>query len=412
MRTSQISCENRSRHDQISHVLFFLTNTGFSQNLLYHTLKQMQKKRRHSVSTDRHTRAMAVVFEKDKAYMEALKAFRGLIETDYREGGWLPPSRVMADSLGVSSATYVKVTNRLVAESMAESYPRKGIYISPKRYRPQKIGLVFNGGEECPYLGCGLFTEVLQRVEETGFEPQLIQGSPATNIPRNALTHYVRGVIWLAPPVAVYPVIQEMHDEKLLPQVIVMAYHPDSEADLPPKEVASVSEDFQAMGAQMADLFISRRHKSVLYLGNVWFAEHIGFASRLRSAGLDFDATHCLGGSMPKPGLLRKLLKEHRATGLIVEGREKRLETVFEELSKLPEDKQPEVLVRNCPGLAEIRRRYPRVNVIGTALEGLSKAETAVAMLNAHLTNGETLASRQVATYRIKPTSAEADRQC
>jgi DNA-binding LacI/PurR family transcriptional regulator len=353
---------------------------------------------------------MAVVFEKDKAYMEALKTFRRLIEADYGEGGWLPPSREMAERLGVSSVTYVKVTNRLTAESVTASYPRKGIYITPQKYRPRKVGLVVNGGEESPYLGGRLVTAVLQRIEESGFEPQLIQGSPLTNIPRNALAHYVRGLIWIAPPVAAYSVIQEMHDEKLLPQIMVMAYHPASEADLPPMGIACVSEDYQAMGAKMADLFISRRHKSVLYLGNSWFAEHIGLATRLHTAGLNFNSVRYLGDSMSKPGLLKKLMKEHRPTGLIVEGREKRLETIFEELSKLPENKQPEVLIRLCPGLSEIRSRYPRVNVIGMAREGQSKAETAATMLTAHLANGEKLASRQLASYTIESTSAEAER--
>ncbi len=345
---------------------------------------------------------MAVVFEKDKAYMEALKVFRRLIERDYQEGGWLPPSREMAGKLGVSSVTYVKVTNRLVSESMAASYPRKGIYITPKRYRPRKIGLVINGGEESPFIDGNLLTAVLQKIDKAGFDPQLIQGSPVTTIPRNALAHCVQGLIWVAPPAASYPVIQQIQAEELLPQVMVMTMQPGSEADLPPAGIPAVSEDYQAMGTKMADFFIDRHHQSVLYLGDAWFAEHIGLADRLRAAGLEFDPTHCLGDSMPKSSLLTQLLKTHRATGLIVEGREKRLEAVFAELSDLPDSVQPEVLVRDCSGLAQICQAHPRVKVIGVARERLSKGAAAAEMLTAHLATGKEMQTRTVESYQIE----------
>lgn len=136
---------------------------------------------------------MKIAFEKDKAYMEVLKVFRLMIRGEYRDGGWLPSAREMSKRLNVSTGTYVKATRRLVSESIAENYPRKGIYIIPEKYRTRKIGVVIANGEESPFLGdAGVLSVALRRIDDGFYVFRLIQGSPVSNVTRNALNHYVR----------------------------------------------------------------------------------------------------------------------------------------------------------------------------------------------------------------------------
>ena len=44
-----------------------------------------------------------LVFEKDKAYMEVLCEFRKMIDSEFKEGGWLPPVRELSKRFNVST---------------------------------------------------------------------------------------------------------------------------------------------------------------------------------------------------------------------------------------------------------------------------------------------------------------------
>lgn len=346
---------------------------------------------------------MAIIFDKDKAYMETLKAFRRLINTEYQEGGWLPPSREMCEHLNVSSVTYIKATNRLVTESVAESFPRKGIYIIPEKYRIKKIGIVVGGGEESPFLGVGiLLASILRKVEEMGFYSHLIQGSPVVNIPRSAMSHCISGLIWISPSNAALSVIKEICASKLLPLIVVTCIDPTSDTDILPGTVPCVTEDYQDMATKISELFIQARHKNIVYAGNKWFAEYSGLASHLRDAGFPFDSDCCLGNRVLKPGLLTKLIKKRKITGLIIEGQAKRQEAIFQELSELPEDKQPELLVRACPILTDLYQKYPLIKLLGIADTNFKKCGSisAVNLIN-HIRTGAKLRSAKVLTYEI-----------
>ena len=82
------------------------------------------------------------------------------------------------------------------------------------------------------------------------------------------------------------------------------------------------------------------------------------------------------------------------------------LELIFQELSRMPDGKRPELLVRWHPTLPAICRKYPRVNVVGSGREdeevlGALAAETLVE----HLATGGAVA---VIHHRQTTTSSPA----
>lgn len=347
---------------------------------------------------------MKIAFEKDKAYMEVLKVFRQMIRGEYRDGGWLPSAREMSKRLNVSPGTYVKATKRLVAESIAENYPRKGIYIIPEKYRTRKIGVVIGNGEESPFL-CepGLLSAALRRIDDGFYDLHLIQGSPVSNVTRNALSHYVSGLIWITPPVSAYRVINEMHSNNLFPLVVASNIQPIATREILHKDIPSVNEDYRGMSAKMSEFLIDRDHKSVLYLGNKWFARYSGLESRFSDTGVEFATKDHSKGCSQSKGWLTSLLKKRRVTGLIVEGTARNVESVFEELRGLADVQQPELIVRQFPFLTELRGQYPMVKVIGVAdVESGRIGDAAAERLVNHLKTGAPLESADIATYSIK----------
>jgi DNA-binding transcriptional MocR family regulator len=124
-----------------------------------------------------------IAFNKDNAYMELLCAFRKLIDTDFKDGGWLPPRRQMSQRFNVSSVTFVKAVKRLAIEGIIESFPRKGIYIIPEKYRPKKIGIVIRNGEESPFwTGAKIIPTILPALNEKEYMCHQLQGSSGINV--------------------------------------------------------------------------------------------------------------------------------------------------------------------------------------------------------------------------------------
>ena len=207
-------------------------------------------------------------FGKDKAYMEVLNAFRKLIDEEYREGGWLPPVREMSERYNVSTVTYRKATNCLISESIAESFPGKGIYIIPKQYRPKKIGLVIRDGQESPFIFQeNVFIGILERLRDRGYSCHQIQGSSVTNVFRSALTHCVSGLIWVSPSPTSFQVLQDMNETGQFPFIVISPFQPAGARDLLPDGIPEVQADYPAVSDVVAEKFKARGHKKVGCIG-------------------------------------------------------------------------------------------------------------------------------------------------
>ncbi len=345
-----------------------------------------------------------VVFEKDKSYMEVLSTFRKLIDTEFRDGGWLLPVREMSERLEVSTVTYRKAVNRLIAESMAVSYPRKGIYITPLKYRPRKVGLVIGSGEESPFLfGEEVLQDIFSTLKERGYCCHQIQGNSGLNVARNALSHCVSGVIWLTQRRPDVQVMRDILENALFPLVCIQWLHPDSEEDVFPADIPCVTEDYAAIGEKLAEPFLQRGHRKIACVGaSLWREEYIGLGAAIRRAGLAFDQASCIDDCVHSPGKLAGIIRKQGITGLLVSGGSWQVESTFRELSELPDELQPEVLVWDDPMLSRISAAYPAVRIIALARDNYRKfGRAAVDILLDHLEHSGEIVSRKMENFQV-----------
>ncbi len=331
-----------------------------------------------------------ISFDKNKAYMEVLGTFRKLMDDEYKDGGWLPPVREMCKRLNVSNVTYTKVTKRLAAESMAESFPGKGIYIIPKKYRPEKIGLAIGAGEESPFLhGNGIIPATIDILNEKGYECHLIQGNSVINVVRSALTHYVSGIIWLDPPRKDIPSLELINKSRFLPLICINSY-PQHKNE--PIGIPCISEDYLTVHKKIQDFFIKRKHRKIGYV--------VGQDNEIVYG----DVSH-IENCVHNPGKITASIKMQGLTGLVILGDRRLIESAFNEVLALPLKLQPEIVVWNVPNLAETCDKYPEIKVIGLAEDFPREyGRLAADMLLEHLETPENIVSIKAKTFQIKRT--------
>jgi DNA-binding LacI/PurR family transcriptional regulator len=350
-----------------------------------------------------------IVFEKDKAYMELLCAFRRMINIEFQDGGWFPSRRQLGKRFNISSVTCVKTIKRLVAEGVAVSFPRKGIYIIPNSLRPKKIGLVIGNGEESPFLTSSDITQsILRALDQRGYWCQMIQGSSGINIVRSAISHCVSGVVWLLPQKSVFDTLKDISINKFFPLICVQGRWPTSEDEVFQEDIApNVVEDYLTACNKLAEPFIARGHKKIAWAASPWYAEYVGFGSTLRNAGLTFDDSYCVADHIHNPGNgnLTKLVMQKGVTGIILHGLPWNIEFAFKELSALPDESQPEVLVWDNPMLTETCSRYPAVKIIAIVQRNEFKfGKAAVDMLLGNLNSPENITSVKVKAFQVNRT--------
>lgn len=347
-----------------------------------------------------------LTFDKDKTSMEVLCNFRKIISTDYKEGGWLPSVRTMSEQLNVSPVTCRKAIKHLVSESIAKSFPRKGIYIVPEKYRRKKIGLVVGDGEESPFvMEVGMLSGLLKKLNEFSIACHLLQGSPIMNVARSAITHCVGGVIWIDPSPNSIPVVNYLYKNNITPVLVangILAGTDDTEI---PEEFPCVREDFSEACLLFPKLFIERGHKNLLFSGHAWMSKQKEIDKILKQAGLGNNKVFYLDEDKFSTAKTIDTVISNNITAMRLEGTEERLATVFRALSGLPADKQPEVMVRKCPNLQEIMEAYPKVRLAAVVERDMSMiGEAAAEKMIEHLDTGRPMGTTEVFTYKAKFT--------
>lgn len=340
-------------------------------------------------------------FDKDKAYMEVLCKFRELLDTEFRDGGWMPPTDVMSQRFAVSRGTYLKAVKCLVSESMVNSYPRKGIYIVPKKFRCKKVGLVIGDGRESPFLPeGGSIAGIILALQMRGYKCQLIQSSPMSNIPRSAVSHCVSGLIWFEPPKSAHQIMSDICETNLLPLIAIRPYSPTCDEDVAP-EVPCVAEDLVELGNTISGQFEKFGHHRVAYVGdNLWLTNRIGLDI------IQPEDIYSSGSVIDAPGALLKKIVEQKITGIWLATGMQQIEIIFKELCSLPEDQQPEVLVNNNKYYLGLDW-YPASKIIGITEVLLDELNLpAVDMLIDNIDTPEKIAHVRLPTYRIIPGTA------
>lgn len=347
-----------------------------------------------------------LVFDKDKAYMEVLCEFRKMIDSEFKEGGWLPSVRELSKRFNVSTGTITKAENCLIAESIAESFLRKGIYIIPEKFRVRKIGLVVGDGRESPFLAeAHNIAGILAALKNRGYDCHLIQGRPALNVVRCALTNCVTGLIWLSPPRDAYSTLLDIRREKIFPLITVSSYDSFHPEDRIPDEIPNVSEDSVLSKAKAVDLLLDRGHSKFGHVAGMSTLEYNGIAAKLKKAGIIFDESCCTDSNIPDSGEIGKMVLEQGITALLVEGGPRSVDFVFSELSTLSDDKQPEIIVHNHSMIPEISRAYPNVKLVAvhTTPDRNKMAEAAVDMLLDNLKRPDKIKSIKVDSTCVQP---------
>lgn len=338
--------------------------------------------------------------------MEVLCEFRSMIDSEFREGGWLPSVRELSKRFNVSTGTITKAENCLVAESIAESFQRKGIFVIPEKFRVKKIGLVIGDGSESPFLAASYsISGIIEALKSRGYDCHLIQGRPALNVIRCALTNCVMGLIWLSPPRDAYQTLLDISRENILPYIVMSSDSSKSLEDRLPEDIPNVNEDFVLSKSKALDFFLDRGHRKFGYMTGRMGLEYSVMAAKLQAAGVDFDENYCACSIDPVPGEIKKMVEERGITALLIEGGPRTVDLVFEELNSIPGDKQPEIIVHDHIMIPELCRSHPNVKLVAvhTTSDRHKGAEAAVDMLVSNLKTPEKIKSVKVDLTSVKP---------
>ncbi len=366
---------------------------------------------------------------KDRAYVEGIKKLHELISRKYSNGGWLPPGRQMCKKFGISHLTYRKALQRLTQEGATVSFPRKGHYVNPVHLRTRKIGMVIRDGEEFPFIdGASMIFAAAEYLEQENFLIQQIQASPINTLFRKTLSHAGCGLLWFYPSDSVWPVIEKIHnginkgvlsgDENLqggnknIPVLVVDLFDPLNPDGMNRDGVPCVRMDLHHLGAERANFLLERGHKNIAYIGNYWFAEYTGFTKILKDSGVLFSPASCINDISEITVKLPKMISSKKITAIVSEGSEVRLDKVFQVLSAIPEDKQPELLLRYNRSLKPLYQKYPNVKPAMAGRTDIAKiGKAAGKLLAGHLNNGTPLSSISVPAFSITQTREEGEEE-
>lgn len=334
---------------------------------------------------------------KYRVYLKALIALRELIDTQYSEGGWLPPERKMEKLLDISRTTCRKIIARLIDENVINSVPRQGNWVLKKSYRCKKVGIILNNGADSPFIDdISFLSSVLDTLQENGFLAHFIQTNSIDNLLLTALSHAVNSLIWITPCNSELEQAKVIQDDGSLPLVLLFRKFP-KQAEKMLDKLIYVGIDLKSIGQTDAEFFLKRGHRKIAYLGEHNNDEIFnGIVATFKKNGLKFFADQQISDLKNQDELLSALMKKYDITGIISEGGLERYEKLFKFCAALPKEKRPELLMPELFGLNKVRESYPEVKIVafrnynpGTR----QMAKKATNMLIRHLETGEKMKS-------------------
>jgi hypothetical protein len=328
-----------------------------------------------------------------KACLEAIKALRILISERYDEGGWLPAGRTMARTVGVSHPTYCKALRFLETEGVVKSFPKKGHYVVPSYLRCDKIGLIFNNGEESPFLHQDSdLGGAVRLLAAAGYDAQIIQAASLEQLHGNALIYGMKGLLWFQPSPKAADTVKEINAAGQIPLVVV--HNQETGTDFEKCCVGYASRPcFQVRASSL----LERGHREIAYVGTYETACRNGLKEMIEERGGHFTPERCVPSIETMPGMITELIEKDHITGILSEGGGSVVNRLFEELSELPEAAQPEVVVNWFGILSKLAKRFPKVRLLPVNARLVSTlGQEAARMLLGHLTDGEPLTNRKV----------------
>lgn len=283
-----------------------------------------------------------------------------MIASDYVDGGWLPAGRKMAEELGVGHVTYRKAVKFLEEEGILKSFPKKGHYVIPDYVRCKKIGFIFHVGNQLPFITeMPAVREAMGCLEERGYSAQIIQAALPEQLGDVAMANGMEGIIWFFPPPRVSEACDIIANSEEAPIVVICDYHFTQHS-----KAVAVSYDADSILLERAKFMLERGHRHIAYFGDYADAEKSGMVAFFNENGIPFTKEHCILDIFRATEQITNIVEQKQITGIISEGNLFFINCIFEELSKLPSDAQPEILISYSSKLDQIQKRYPKVRRI------------------------------------------------
>lgn len=330
-----------------------------------------------------------------KAFIKTVKALRALFNK-YPDGEWLPSGRKMAERFGVSYVTYCKALNRMVKEGFARSYPKKGHYILPAYIRCRKIGLIFESGENSPFIGqCKNASAILNTLSEHSFAAQILQEVSFSQLYDSAMANGVEGLIWFDPPPKAAKHIEQIDANCELPLVVVQLQKAPSGQILGKGNVVYNESQIQQ---ERAKLLHSFGYSCIAFVGNTYLElNDKGTVGIYQDAGIQISPDLCFKNPVENSQKFIEILEKNKVKALFSEGGGFLVGNLFAILSEMPEQTRPEVLLADFPLQSPLFHHFPSIKSV--PIPGKQKddiGEAAAKMLLDHILDGKELTHTKV----------------
>ncbi len=303
-----------------------------------------------------------------KAYLRNIARLQAYIrENNYRDGGWLPAGRKMAELMGTSHLTYVRAIKFLENEGIVKPFANRGHYVIPEILRCQKIGMIIHGGEYVPFLWHhytkskeGYLSDVSAIVEtlaENHFDTQLIQMPSAQQAFEIAQAYYMKGLIWFDPQLKDCDAIREYQQGKdRLPFVVT-----STDKQVIDSGIDVVKQETTDQLYQRVAYLLKQGHTRFLFQGSFDKLKTSGALKLITQAGIKFTRHDCFEKSFLNMHELCDLITAKCYTGILANGHMDIMMYLFEALRTLPEKSKPEVHLHSKTFIQVIHTRVPQI---------------------------------------------------
>lgn len=341
---------------------------------------------------------------KNSAYLVMLEELRNLIRKNYENGGRLPPARELSRSLGTSLTTYGKAIRRLQEEGTVYKRGNRGIFVYAKSLRTKKLGIVIDNGKTSPFwISPDFFGKVLGPLEEFGLSMQILQASSPKQLQKQAGQQGIDAVLWFAPKSEYFPVIREFIRTSRIPLMLIDWLNPLTPEDIAGDDCNYIRFDYPYIGHCRAECLAGYGHKKILYAGSLWFAEYNTFFQELKKFGLDCPEDARFSTSEEVYARLRRCVIQHGITAVYSEGPLNLTQSVYHELSSLPEKIRPELFVTRYPKQFHLQKLYPNVKVLGDCGQDIEPLAQEVArQVTAWCLNGKSFHPARVRSFAYR----------
>lgn len=341
---------------------------------------------------------------KNSAYLVMLEKLRNLIQKDYENGGRLPPARELSRRLGTSLTTYGKAIKRLQEEGTVYKRGNKGNFVYPDALRTKKLGIVIDNGKTSPFwISPAFFGKVLGPLEEFGLSMQILQASSPKQLQKQAEQLGIDAVLWFAPKAEYFPVIREFIRSSAIPLMLIDWLNPLCPEDIAGDDCNYLRFDYPYIGRCRAECLAKHGHKKILYAGSLWFAEYNTFFQSLNDLGSDCPEDARFSTPEQVYDNLSRSVIRHGITAVYSEGPLNLTQSVYHELSLLPAEIRPELLVTRYAKQHRLQELYPNVKVLGYCEQDIEQlAQEVFRQVIAWHSNRESFHSARVKSFKCQ----------